>query len=137
MAETMYAWTPIQNGGDVTTARDASGRERDVVRKRTVIAVGSKVKPDDVGGEDAFNQMVEAGSLRPYPFPEDLDPTSGESPRNYLLRKIEEARDAAAENNLDEEHRLLLASGLARPDGSVLEEAAENPTDVPKEPAKK
>lgn len=107
MADTMYAWSPIRNGGEVISVVDNMGRDRRVVSERTIIPVGDKVTPKDVGGDEAFEQMVEAGSIRPYPYPKDLDPNSSESPVEFLRRRLREA----SEQEVSEEQQLLLATG--------------------------
>lgn len=125
MADTMYAWSPIRNGGEVMEVIDYRGNARPVVSERNIIPVGDKVTPADVGGDETFDQLVEAGSLRPYQYPKDLDPDSNESPLDYLRRQLREA----AEVQLDETQQLLLATGQ----GAVVSDeqlAASQPTDA-------
>ena len=121
----MYAWSPIRNGGEVISVTDPQGRERRVISERNIIPVGEKVTAKDVGGEDVFDQMVEAGSIRPYPYPKDLDPASTESPLDFLRRQLREA----AEAEVSEEQQLLMATGQ----GAVVTDevlATTQPSDV-------
>lgn len=107
MADTMYAWSNIRNGGEDMEVIDARGNKRRVITERTIIAAGEKVTPKDVGGDAAFEQMVEAGAIRPYPYPKDYDPTSDESVVDFLRRRLREA----AEAEISEEQQLLMATG--------------------------
>lgn len=107
MAETHYAWSRIRAGGEVEAVTDPIGRERKVVSSRNIIMPGEPVSAKDVGGQETFDQMVEAGSIRPYPYPKDLSLTSTESPVNFLRRQLREA----AEAELSEEQQLMLATG--------------------------
>jgi hypothetical protein len=113
MADKYYAWSRIRNGGETDSVTDPLGRDRKVVLNRNVIEAGSEVKPSDVGGEDTFDDMVEAGVLRPYPFPKDYPMDSNESPVDFLRRRMREA----AEANMSEEQQLLMATGQ----GAILD----------------
>jgi hypothetical protein len=105
MADTMYAWSPIRNGGEVVKVTDGLGRDRAVVSERNIIPVGAKVAAKDV---ENYDELVEAGVLRPYPYPEGLDPTSLESPLDFLRRRLREK----AEAEMSEEQQLLYATGM-------------------------
>jgi hypothetical protein len=71
MAE-YYAWSPILVADDKA--------------ERSTIPVGNAVTSADVGGEDSFNELVEAGVLRTQKVPE----TSGdESPKQAVLRQAQ------------------------------------------------
>lgn len=127
---TLYAWSPIRNGGEVITVTDPQGRERRVVSERNIIPVGSKVTAKDVGGEGTLEEMVEAGSVRPYPYPTDLDPASFESPVNFLRRSLREA----AEAEMSEEQQLLMATGQGAvvSDEALVEAQPKNTADAKK-----
>lgn len=71
-----YAWSPI-------------------LTHEGVIGVGEVVKPDAVGGKDAFEELVEAGAIRDAKYP---DTDLYESPREHNLRKLNEAIEKAAES---------------------------------------
>lgn len=123
--DTYYAWSPIRNGGEVKMVPSAvRGVERPVVTNRNIIPVGKKVAEGDV---DNFDELVEAGAIRPYPYPEGLNPDSLESPINFLRRRLRER----AEAEMSEEEQLLLAAGM----GAVISDeelATTQPDDVKK-----
>lgn len=83
MAGKMYAWATIYNGGE--TQEDVR-TGRNLVVERNVIQPGSVVVPKDVGGQEAFDEMVENGSIRPYKLPEDMN--EGESPLEAVNRGL-------------------------------------------------
>lgn len=124
--KTYWAWSPIRNGGEVKMVPTASGHgaERAVVTKRNVIPVGDKVAKGDV---DNFDELVDAGAIRPYPYPEGLNEDSLESPINFLRRRLRER----VEQEMSEEEGLLLAAGM----GAVISDeelATTQPDDAKK-----
>lgn len=105
---TMYAWSPIQGSkGD----------------KQFEVPAGEAVNADKLGlSKEQFQQLVDAGSVRPVKFP-DLPEGYRDSPVNYLR---EQAIEAAGEG--DEAVLAVAASNLepgtpqaspARPDRPV------------------
>lgn len=73
MATDYYAWTDIRHG-------DSDGKIK-------TIKVGSKITEKDVGAED-YAAMIDAKSIRPIPFPDDIPNTWQDSPMAWLKEKI-------------------------------------------------
>lgn len=72
MADELYAWSPIEVGGE-------DG-------KREVIAQGTKVTASAVGGKDELENLRRAGVVRTTKFPDDVG--MGETPMEARLRQI-------------------------------------------------
>jgi hypothetical protein len=81
---TWYAWSNIYNGGETKEDDRLAGGV--MVVKRNIIEAGSKVTAKDVGGQEAFDEMVEAGSIRPYAMPKDMG--EYESPTQAVIRGL-------------------------------------------------
>src|SRR5262245_10724220 len=115
MAPTMYAWATIYNGGETT---EDARTGRNLVVSRNVINPGDKVTPKDVGGQEAFDEMVENGSIRPYKLPENMQ--EGESPSEAVRRELFRGGDIPQDKLLE----LTLGTGNPAISGTA-EEAKE------------
>lgn len=83
---TMYAWTEIRYGADVDEKTGVVKSVKRVMPGETVTA--SKLGLDD----DAFQQLVDGGSVREYPFPKKmLEDNDSRSPVEYLREQAEQA----------------------------------------------
>jgi hypothetical protein len=88
---TQYAWSEIRVG--------EAKHDQTVPGKTTVIKFGDTVTADKVGGEEALQQMVEAGSVRDTKPPDMPDSFQG-SPIDFVRAKREE-----------EDEELLMTTG--------------------------
>ena len=92
-----YAWSPIQH---TEVEGDTSGA---VTPTSDVVQPGSVVSADSLGVSDAdWAALVEAGSVRSYPFP-DMPAEFTGSPIDFLrqqMRRVEEEPEALAETEL-------------------------------------
>lgn len=87
MADTYYAWSPIQY--DVT--RDSNN----YVTGRKEIALGAKVTKADIGADDReWASLIESGVIRTTPFPDDLQ--ADETPRTRNIRVAKAMLDEAS-----------------------------------------
>lgn len=115
-----YLWTPMRNGGETIDAPTPTGGTRRVVQSRNIIEVGTKVTQKDLDATDEqWMEWVDGGSIRSYPFPPDLSPTSTDSPLVHLQKKVKRAAQS-------EEERLMAAvEGATTTEESLVEAAAE------------
>ena len=84
MAEdkTMYAWSNIKHVGE-------DGKQQ-------LIKPGEEVSQSKLGYEDdAWEELVEGGAVRPKPWPKDLDPANPNalSPNEHRLQQLREQRE--------------------------------------------
>lgn len=112
MADTMYAWSPIQHGAE----RDET--DPTVITSYKVVPMGATVTKDNLGVSDAdFEAMVEANAIRNYPPPE--------MPKGYQGSVMDYLRDQLRQASQVEEAALTLAmsargSNFAPPEEEVL-----------------
>jgi len=82
-----YAWSDIYVGGETMEVRD-----RKIIVSRNIIARGDKVTKGDIRkfdkefSDEEWDNLVENGSIRDYPLPEDL--RDGESPSEAITRRL-------------------------------------------------
>jgi len=82
-----YAWSDIYNGGETSERPGPGGQMRTIVSSRNIIPRGEKVtkaglKVDD----DTWDALVDGGSVRQYPVPDDADEYV--SPHNAVLAQL-------------------------------------------------
>lgn len=82
-----YAWAPITVPDPVTEG------------KFVMIKVGERVSKSNIGDAD-WKPLIAAGVLRTKKYPSDIK--TGESPRNAMLRKANEAMKEAQEAFISE-----------------------------------
>lgn len=86
MADTMYAWSDIQYGAE--TAADGT------VTKVLSVKAGDSVTKSKLGVSDEdWNELIAAGSVRPYKYP-DMPDTFGGSPVDFLRQQASAVADA-------------------------------------------
>lgn len=74
MADTFYAWSDLYYGGETEMRTRADGRSYRVVLSRNFKARGEKVTQKELDlGKDEWEALVESGSVRSYPLPEEAD----------------------------------------------------------------
>lgn len=122
MAE-MYAWSDLYGGGTVEEVKTPTGGIRRVVTQRNVTPRGEKVtrKKLDVS-EEEWEALIENGSVRPYPLPDEAD--------DYLSPSTAVVRRVMKNGEIDPD--ILLQMSLANPPAinPPAEEGAEVPTGV-------
>ncbi len=114
----MYAWSEIRNGGDVEEISLLNGGVRTVVSRRNAVAPGEKVTKKELDcSDDEWDDLVERGVIRPYPFPEGVNEYT--SPTSAILAQLAVGGDVPADR--------LLELALAHPPAANLpaSEAAE------------
>lgn len=83
---TMYAWSPIRHGAKKDKDGNIVGAEE--------VKMGDSVSQSKLGvDDDNWNALVEAGSVRPYKYPDNVK--SDESAVQSLQRQAREASEAA------------------------------------------
>ena len=98
MADKHYLWSNLSDGGEVALVPNKSGGgERTVVTSRNLLPAGSPISESDAADEAEWESWVEAGVARPYPFPEDLDASSTDSPVVHLQKKLAAAAESQEE----------------------------------------
>lgn len=116
-SKTYYLWSTLYNGGETEAMVTAAGVNRRVVLSRNVLQPGEKVTREKLGASEAqWDEWVDTGVVRPYAFPKDLDPSSNESPMDFLRRQIREGA-------ISEEERLLAAVEGSTSDEETLVKA--------------
>ncbi len=123
MAGKMYAWSEIRKGGEVKTIDLADGRTKTLVVSRNTVAVGDVITKKSLDfTDDEWDALIDAGSIRPYPYPEEAGDYV--SPTQAILAKY--SRDGDVDQNM------LLELALAHPAASnpPAEEGAEVPAGV-------
>jgi hypothetical protein len=86
--DAFYAWAPIIVG---------------VEDKLSTIPVGDKVTPKDLGTDsDGFQEYVNSGAVRPYPYPDMPKTANPSSPLDFMRNEITKGQE-------DEEARLQAA----------------------------
>jgi len=100
MADTkMYAWTTILNGGETEMVRD-----RKIIHSRNTIAPGESVSQASLKcSDEAWQALVDGGSVRPYKFPDMPEGYDG-SPNDFIMSQL---RDDSGE--IDQNLILALA----------------------------
>lgn len=82
-----YAWSDIYHGGESKDMPTSGGATRKVIVERNVTAHGEKVSQAELGiSDEEWQTMIDGGSVRPYPVPEDVDEFT--SPHNAVMAKI-------------------------------------------------
>ena len=98
MADKHYLWSNLSDGGEVMLVPNKSGGgERTVVTSRNLLPAGSPISESDAADEAEWESWLEAGVARPYPYPEDLEPGSTDSPVVHLQKKLAEAAESQEE----------------------------------------
>jgi hypothetical protein len=92
-----YLWSTLTDGGKTDTIIAANGNERRVVISRNTKPAGSKISKSDASNDEEWEAWLEAGVVRPYPYPEDLAPGSTDSPVVHLQKKLTEAASTQEE----------------------------------------
>lgn len=88
MAQKWYAWSEIRYGADI---QEKTG----VLLKNHSVPPGEEVTPDMLNvSEDEFADMVRGGSIRSYPFPDDMPENYQGSPIQWLEQKRKIAANA-------------------------------------------
>lgn len=82
---TWYAWSDLHNGGEFEVHKSANGVERRIVTSRNIIERGSEVSESDFEEAD-WTALVEGGSVREYPLPEEVDEFT--SPHRAVMASI-------------------------------------------------
>jgi hypothetical protein len=116
-----YAWSEIRFGGKVEEVVTPLGAKRSVVVERNVIQLGDevskgKLKVDD----DVWDHLVESGSIRPYPLPEEADEYT--SPTQAVLNRL-----MKGQGEIDQD--MLMELALAHP--PAINPPADEAEDVP------
>lgn len=67
-----FAWSDLYGGGEVGEVERFDGSKRTVVLSRNIVHRGESVSKADlkVSDED-WDSLIESGSVRPYPVPEE------------------------------------------------------------------
>lgn len=87
MAAKFYAWSDLYYGGDVEDITLPTGGTRRVVSKRNVIRRGESVTRTKLNLSEAeFDTLVESGSVRAYPVPDEANEYV--SPHQAVLRRL-------------------------------------------------
>lgn len=69
-----YAWSECRNGGKTKEIQLPQGGTRTVLESRNSIAYGQEITKAKLGvDDDAWNRLIEIGSIRDYPPPEGTD----------------------------------------------------------------
>lgn len=90
MADTYYAWSEIRYGAEHDKNRP------ELILKQLTAAPGDKVTAAQLGlDEDQFQELVDSGSVRNYPLPEELrDPLT--SPNTLIAQGLADSETVAA-----------------------------------------
>ncbi len=122
--EQWYFWSNFQNGGETDEVRTPNGGTRNVVLSRNLTPAGEKANKGDFDDAE-WEALVEAGSVRPYPYP-DMPAGSLDSPLVFLQKQINEAA-------ANEEERLTAqVQGATTSEESLVETAAAAQKAAPK-----
>lgn len=117
---TWYVWSPIDYGA----VHDDENKALILTRK--VIPVGQEVSPSDLGldeDSDGWKELVNAGSVRDYQFPEELrDPAT--SPQKIVSARIAAMAEGVDTGNLD---ATVVANLMTRPTNATEGEQEVNP----------
>lgn len=115
-----FAWSDLYNGGKIEKVTLPNGGVREVVVERNMIPRGSEISKGKLKLSDAdWDALVEGGSIRPYPLPDEADDNT--SPTQAVLRRL--SRDGEIDQNM----LLELALTQPLPENPAAEEAAELP----------
>lgn len=87
MATTYYAWSDLYGGGKTKEVTRPGGVSAVVVESRNIVPRGEKVSKSDlkISSED-WDRLVEGGSVRPYPVPDNADESV--SPARAIMQKL-------------------------------------------------
>ena len=120
MAESMYAWSDLHLGGESEWIETPHGGRRKVVMQRNVVPRGEKVTKSKLGvSSDEWDVLVEGGSVRPYPLPEEADEYT--SPMDAVMSRLYKGGD------LDQDVLMELSQAGAVDINPPAEDAAEVP----------
>lgn len=82
-----YAWSDLRNGGKVEEIGTPGGGRRMVVLERNITPRGEEVSASKLDiSKKEFEALVESGSIRPYPLPEEASDTL--SPAQAVLARL-------------------------------------------------
>lgn len=116
---TFYAWSDLMYGGETEMRDRADGRSYRVVLSRNVKTRGEKVTQKELGLDDElWDALVESGSVRPYPLPEESD--GYVSPTQAIVNRL--FRDGEVDPNQLLE--LSLQNPPAQPSASAEDDKA-------------
>ena len=114
-----YAWSNIYNGGEIKEVTTSKGMTQQIVTNRSIIPAGEEVSKGKAGLTDEdWDAMIEGGSIRPYPLPEDADEVT--SPTQAVINKI-----TTGTGDIDQNMLLELALTQPLPENPSAEEAKE------------
>lgn len=114
-----YAWSNIYNGGAVKEVTTSKGMTMNVVTDRNIIETGSEVSKAKSGfSDEEWDAMIEGGSIRPYPVPEEADEVT--SPTQAVI-----ARLTKGTGEIDQDMMLQLALTQPLPANPPADEAKE------------
>lgn len=69
-----YAWGNLSNGGEIGEVERYDGTKKKIVLSRNIIARGESVTQAELKvSDEEWDHLIESGSVRPYPVPEEAD----------------------------------------------------------------
>jgi hypothetical protein len=69
-----FAWSDLYGGGEVGEVERFDGTKKSVVLSRNITRRGESVSQADLKvSDEEWDHLIESGSIRPYPVPEEAD----------------------------------------------------------------